>query len=711
MAEKRLSAQEVLERRKRAKEAGTYTGTSSAPEVRNAQDALERRNQAKEAGTYKPYEPKEVRSVNPVLTKEESATKMAQDKYGTYEEFAKKNKEKVPGAMSDELYDKMMRDLYNGMVHQETQAQQSGSGYYGLTNEGYQEYLENIQKNATEQNQKDWLEEQKRNLEALRGNQEVYEAVKAWNSARWNPLEYMQKNDAENVLEKYGFNKEAIKSLADTYRREENASFSQTMMEEADKTTDSGIAGKAVGHIRSIGANMASIFAVPQGWAHAINEKITGEYNPVDTNSFWYMSGDYRDRVRQNNTNDITGVEEYEEKGEDIPGYRKALGMAYQAGSSVADNLLTAGAFGEAGALAIMGAQAAQSTMKDTFERTGDNTKSALTGTAAGLIEAATEKVSFDHFWDMAKGTGKTITRNMLVNLLMQSGIEGTEEMTSEALNTVVDRWINQKDSNYELNVQSYVNQGYSEEQARDMAFNDVWEQMKEAGKVGAMAGGMSGGVAIGANKLGQYSSGANAVQKGQMEQIVAQAQTYNDKRVQRALEEYQEKPSDMKAGKLMYEMYTVDEIARNKAEKANKGNLLQRITKNQKEGQNSQPQSVSEETQSQNTAQQPQIDVEDAIKRMSEAQHAEELSDAMHEVEDNGTQEQIQEARSYYEMRGAQMVVEGKTTNEELAFTGMQLSEAKAYEAGSKNEAVAPDKLSLKGKIAYNEGQQLYIK
>lgn len=693
MAEKRLSAQEVLERRKKAKEAGTYNGASSSSESRNVQEVLERRNRAKEAGTYKAYEPKKVQSVAPSITNEQAKALTNQKTTGS----------------AIRKYKEQQQDRYGT----------SDSRFEGLTNPTYQNYLDNIQIHATEQKHFDWLKEQASNLESMKRYPEIAEAVKAYHTARWNPLEYMQKYDAENVLKKYGYDEEGIKSLVDTYNRERNALASAAMKERADELTDSGLLGKAVAKLEGFGANMVSIFAVPQEYANTLKEKNTGEYNPLDTNSAFHALGEYRDRIEQNITEDIESTgnggatlrEALHKDQEDTPTHRKALGDVYQAASSVANNLATAGAFGQAGALAVMGSQAAQSTINDTFKRTGDNTKSALTGTAAGLIEAGTEKLSLDHLWDIAKGTGKALTRSTLVNLIAQSGIEGTEEMTSEALNTLVDRLINQQDSNYELNVQNYINQGYSEEEARDKAFNDFKGQVKEAGTIGALAGGIGGGVAVAANKLGQHSTGADAVQTGQMEQIVAQAQTYNDKRVQKALKEYQEKPSDMKAGKLMYEMYTVDEIARNQEEKKDKGNLLQRITKNRKEGQNSQPHNVAEENQTQSVEQKPRIDVENAITRMSEAQNAEELSDVMHEVEDNGTEEQIQEARSYYEMRGAQMVVEGKTTNEELAFTGMQMSEAKAYEAGSKNEAVAPEKLSLKGKIAYNEGQQSYIK
>lgn len=425
-------------------------------------------------------------------------------KYGTYEQFQKSNSNshaKTPDMQK--LNTTMGRAAYDRLIEEETNRLMSGSDFYGLTNKTYQEYLDNLKGKATEQKQIDWVDRQKKNLEAMSKDSNNKYAGK--NTREWviqyvdsgkNILEYMGRHDAEYALKKLGYSEEDIKSMADTYKREQNAAENERMMKNADEMTDNGVLGKTRAQLLSIGAGITSAVSGLSSAKNAAKEILTGEYSPLDTNNYFYTSGDFRDRARQNIEQDITGSDEYAENGKNVPAWREALGMLYQGGSSFVDSTLLNLGLGPAAAMAVMGSQAAGSTSKEVFERTGSNEKAMATGTASGIIEAITEKMGLDNIWDIIKGSGKAAARSALVNILAQSTIEGIEELTSEGLNIFADWLINRADSDLEQNVQNYKESGLTEKDAWNAALLDAVKQAGKSGIVGAISGAMGGGMA-----------------------------------------------------------------------------------------------------------------------------------------------------------------------------------------------------------------------
>lgn len=737
----------AMERRRKAKEDGTYNqGVSSdiannpdTSNVRNVEEALERRRKAIEDGTYKrsthiPYEPIE------------------------------RNKQ---------------------LLHEAEKTEPPVRDFKGITNEGYRNYLENLQQKNESQDAQKWLEKQERNLQTLQ-DEKVRGLVGEMlpfhqNAEHKGALKSYQ--EARKQLEKIGYNADDMTSLLDTYQREQNAKRIMDMNEKVEANTGD-FWGDAWESTKSVGAGLLSGFGYVEDALKTLDNKIKGEYSPIDTNSTSHYYGQYRDKVRGDITTDIQGEKTYSEEdkknlellqnedvhtliNEMLPYYqnmeskgnykpyseaknkmlemgysedeiysmlrtvdldgldpkRKNLASLYNAGMSVADSMAAyavGGVVGKAAGLgerairgitqAIMSSSAAESTTRDAFNRTGSNEKAVLTGGASGAIEAATEKFSIDYFWDILKGTGKALTRETIVNLLMLSGIEGFEEMTAETLNTIVDRLINKKDSNYELNVQNYMEQGWSEEKARDAAFEDTKKRVWEAGEMGAIAGGISGGIGTVGNKIGQYAAGydANHSEYG-MYEATEKAKQYDDEKVQNALKQYQNRPSDYNAGKLLYEMKVVDEIKENLAKKEQKGEIPSQPISNENEVQKMDAQTTSDNVIRAETNQPKAVNTTEVKARMQQAKTADELVEAVREVEKHGTKEQIEEVRMYSEVRGAQMVTSGITTNEQLALANSRLTEEEAFAAGERNEVVAPEQLSLNGKIAYNEGKQRY--
>lgn len=114
-----------------------------------------------------------------------------------------------------------------------------------------------------------------------------------------------------------------------------------------------------------------------------------------------------------------------------------------------------------------------------------------LRGAAGGLAEYITEKVSLDNAWEIAQGT--RAGKNIIVNLLMQGGIEGTEEMSSDLLNDIADHVISEalqdKLSGYDQRVQAYMDEGMNEETAAATVKKEKAKEYLADGIAGALSG------------------------------------------------------------------------------------------------------------------------------------------------------------------------------------------------------------------------------
>ena len=201
----------------------------------------------------------------------------------------------------------------------------------------------------------------------------------------------------------------------------------------------------------------------------------------------------------------------------------------------------SAGLAGEAFTLTAYGTQAYASGYKQAKERGATNEQAELIGIAQGSAEVLTEKLSLDHLWGMAKG-GK-MGKKLVVDWLMQAGIEGSEEVASDLLNRYSDYLILGEDGKNEQTkvIEAYMAQGLSKEEATKAAELDFWKQVSLDGLGGFVSGGIlgAGGVAAGnmntkANQAlisDYYNSVArNVTGDTQYEQdMKAQAQQYAD--------------------------------------------------------------------------------------------------------------------------------------------------------------------------------------
>lgn len=163
-----------------------------------------------------------------------------------------------------------------------------------------------------------------------------------------------------------------------------------------------------------------------------------------------------------------------------------------------------------------------------------------IRGIAGGMAEYITEKISLDNAWELARGT--KAGKNILVNMLAQGAIEGSEEMASDLLNDVADQVISsaKKDklSDYDQRVSDYVAEGMSREDAQAKVLKEKVSEYAADGLAGAISG------------LGM---GASATVQGY------QTANYNKKRGEAVAEYYgkqAESTSDTEYGKSAREKY-----------------------------------------------------------------------------------------------------------------------------------------------------------
>ncbi len=176
--------------------------------------------------------------------------------------------------------------------------------------------------------------------------------------------------------------------------------------------------------------------------------------------------------------------------------YQVGMSMANSYGTRMAaEGLGYIGINPELATSFILGSNAATDAMINAKERGISDEKALLTGTAQGAAEAVFEKWSLGNI-EMLKEVPVSSIKDVMVNVVKQAGVEGSEETFTSIANAVTDRLINADLSETKLNVQNYIDQGYSEEEAEKNAGKDFLKQLFLDFLGGAISGGvMSGGV------------------------------------------------------------------------------------------------------------------------------------------------------------------------------------------------------------------------
>ena len=218
-----------------------------------------------------------------------------------------------------------------------------------------------------------------------------------------------------------------------------------------------------------------------------------------------------------------------------IPWLGFSAGDVYQAGMSFFDSRLAGFLAGPAGEY-LLGMGAASSTMKDVYERGGSKEQMLVMGVLAGAAEVAFEHISMGE-WKKIKDMDLKSVKNYFEVFLrgtVMGGVEATEEMSTEAVNMIVDALVMGSQSNWK-------------------GLGDFTKNVINAGLGGFISGSIGGTMASAAKYAQQRNAhGQSIIDKGGVESLQATAAKMPDnKRVQKLSDKVTSKTNARNVGKL----------------------------------------------------------------------------------------------------------------------------------------------------------------
>lgn len=256
------------------------------------------------------------------------------------------------------------------------------------------------------------------------------------------------------------------------------------------KIDNAGIGAKLAANVASV---PASVFGGVTGFIEDAANILRGkEINPY---SSAHSLQNFSQNVRTSTAEDINKATD------DASFLGITLGDVYQSGMSAADSALGI-VTGSKAYGALMGMNAAASTAKDLYERGATNAQIAVESLLSGAAEMAFEKWSLDKFVNRFLKDGKKSAFEKVKNVLIQGGVEASEETLTELANVLTDSIVMAGQSNYNVNVEKYINDGKTEAQAQALALRDVAVDVWKAAAGGFISGDIMGGVGTAVNSF-----------------------------------------------------------------------------------------------------------------------------------------------------------------------------------------------------------------
>lgn len=250
-------------------------------------------------------------------------------------------------------------------------------------------------------------------------------------------------------------------------------------------------------------------------------------------------------------------------------------GSAYQSALSAADSALGSllGSNGTTYGI-LMGMSAASSEARDLYEQGATNEQIAWGGLLAGAAEMIFEKVSIENLIKMRNAES---VFEVVRNLLIQGGVEASEEGFTEIANTITDCIVRGSQSDFARSRAAYKSEGMSDAQAQAKALLDVGSNIWQSS-----AGGFLSGVLGGATQasVGYGINNSETTQQGQSiiddngydalrtlaEQTVGGTDTKETQRLSKALERANKKTNAKNVGRLSNAVETA-RVAQNTAD------------------------------------------------------------------------------------------------------------------------------------------------
>lgn len=337
-------------------------------------------------------------------------------------------------------------------------------------------------------------------------------------------LALFELTDDERAKLRYMWNtqgEQAVKDYVDKYLRYDINQRFDTQANElfSEWAKDNPVGMSALSVATNLGSGMAYLDTAAQKLGNTINgepERPVDWNRPVSTGTYGFTTST-RDTV----ANDVLGG--------------GVNGFLYQTVMSMADSgaimAMTAGAglmgagaeqaFSAGGRFAVntaftsmLGGAAAESAAR-TAKDAGATDNQALTiGLLEGAAETIFEEVSLGNIQAIAGNTSGVTLRKFFENILKQGMVEGSEEVFTTLANTLSEAVILGDKSTYNQNLQQYLAQGYSQEEADKMASRDWWNQLFQDFLGGAISGGLFGAGGSFVARINYNRSGKNILAK-----------------------------------------------------------------------------------------------------------------------------------------------------------------------------------------------------
>ena len=183
----------------------------------------------------------------------------------------------------------------------------------------------------------------------------------------------------------------------------------------------------------------------------------------------------------------------------------KGLGDVYQLGTSIANSMITGYTQGVLGTYMVFFGSASASGIYEAKERGATDEQAVTFGILNGLAEAAGEAFSAEHLLGLA---GVDELKSFFANVLMQAGIEASEEGVTTLLNNFSDQLVMGDKSNFNILVSYYMTEEkLSEEEAKKKAWKSMANDLAFDMLGGAISGGVSSGLQTGIQTVIQNST------------------------------------------------------------------------------------------------------------------------------------------------------------------------------------------------------------
>ncbi|MGM9629034.1 MAG: hypothetical protein ACI3V4_13280 [Faecousia sp.] len=315
---------------------------------------------------------------------------------------------------------------------------------------------------------------------------------------------------ATGLFEKYG--KQRVDEIAESYSRLLNRLEAQNTAQQAQASAGSGF-WAGLGHsVGSVGANLVGGLSGAAGYANEVGQR-TGRYSTLDPNNIGMLPNVYAGAVRSK-------VSENIEKSA-FGGVGSTL---YQAGMSALDNLARIVTFGDVGSLALAGVGSFSQAVSEYSAQGSSPMEAVGMGIISGGLEILTEKVSLDNLLKDV-GSGSKGTLKILKDMLIQGGIEVSEEELSFIGATLAEAAVLQERSSFNQQIAELQVYGLTKEEARERACWDLVEEAAQTALQSFLSGGMmSGTTSVYSNTINRMQELAAQRQEQQLKDTVTQA-------------------------------------------------------------------------------------------------------------------------------------------------------------------------------------------